>query len=256
MNRMMKLSFAFFVSRSAAVLALLIFAAGAAATAGPYIKQDPADGVFDLWVLGDSLADGAWIGLERQFKSDETVRITKKSRVNTGIVRSDRYNWNTAIEDHAKTGGFQIAVLMFGANDLQTIRLKGRRHHFQTDGWREHYIDRIDRMLASLTERNIAVYWIGLPIVKKKSWRGHYAYINDIFRERAEKFGVKFIDVWGAFADGNGGYTAYGVDVGGRETKLRAQDGVHFTTPGYEKLAKFAADEIRKDMLNALGAVM
>lgn len=221
-----------------------------------YIKRSPQSGAYDIWVMGDSLADGAWIGLKRQFNGDETVRIEKKSRVNTGIVRSDRFDWNDAVRNFSTNGEFQIAVLMFGANDLQSIRAPGRRHHFKTDGWYEHYIERIDAMLADLTKSDIAVYWIGLPIVKKPSWRGHYAYINEIFRDRAQQFGVKFIDVWGEFADGDGDYTAYGIDVRGKQTKLRAQDGVHFTTPGYEKLAKFVADEIRKDMEAAHGRAM
>jgi hypothetical protein len=44
--------------------------------------------------------------------------------------------------------------------------------------------------------------------------------------------------LWSAFADDQGRYAAYGKDRGGVTQRMRADDGIHFTAPGYELIAE------------------
>jgi hypothetical protein len=212
-----------------------------------YIQAPPASGPYKLYVFGDSLGDGAWAGLTRRFKGDEKVKVFRKTKVNSGIVRADRYDWNRAMLQVAREP-FQIAVMMFGANDLQSIRATGRRHHFNTPGWHEHFNDRIDRMLQPLKTKKVAVYWIGLPVVRRADYSRDYKIVNEIFRQKMEEHGIKFIDVWSSFASKAGGFVMHGTDVRGETKVLRHTDGVHFTIPGNEKLASFVESEIRRDI--------
>jgi hypothetical protein len=214
----------------------------------PYVSVKPAAGPYRLYVLGDSLADGAWSGLVQRFKASSCVKIFRKSRVNTGIVRADRFHWPRGMAKIARASLFQIAVLMFGANDLQSIREKGRWHHFKTAGWLARFNRRIDGLIAPLLKRKIAVYWLGIPVVRKKAFRRDYAYVNALFRDKMKQHGVKFIDTWQTFASASGAYTAFGRDLAGRKTLLRHSDGVHFTASGYAKLASLVENEIRKDI--------
>jgi hypothetical protein len=71
--------------------------------------------------------------------------------------------------------------------------------------------------------------------------------LNEIFRARAEHAGARFVDVWNAFADQDGGYVPSGPDLTGAVRRLRAGDGVHFTRAGNQKLAHFVQREIRRD---------
>ena len=212
-----------------------------------YIQSTPASGPYKLYVFGDSLGDGAWAGLTRRFKGDDTVQVFRKTKVNSGIVRTDRYDWNRAMLMVAREQ-FQIAVMMFGANDLQSIRVPGKRHHFNTPGWHEHFSDRIDRMLEPLKQKEIAIYWIGLPVVRRPDYSRDYKIVNEIFRQKMEEHGIKFIDVWSSFASKTGGFVMHGTDVRGETKVLRHTDGVHFTIPGNEKLASFVEAEIRRDI--------
>jgi hypothetical protein len=59
---------------------------------------------------------------------------------------------------------------------------------------------------------------------------------------------VKYIDTWSGFTDASGGYSPYGPDLTGRVRELRSGDGVYFTGRGYQKLAHFAEQEIRRDI--------
>lgn len=212
-----------------------------------YIQNIPKSGPYKLYVLGDSLGDGAWAGLARRFKGDETVNVFRKTKVNSGIVRADRYDWNRAILQIAREN-FHIAVMMFGANDLQSIRAAGRRHHFNTDSWRVHFKDRIDRMIAPLKARKVAIYWVGLPVVSKPNYTRDYRIVNAIFREKMEEHGIKFIDVFTSFASKSGHFVRHGTDINGKMTILRHKDGVHFSIPGNVKLASFVEQHIRGDI--------
>ncbi len=63
-----------------------------------------------------------------------------------------------------------------------------------------------------------------------------------------KKAGATYIDVWEAFADEAGQYSAIGPDINGQTVRLRAADGVHFTKAGARKLAHFVEPEIRRNL--------
>lgn len=224
----------------------------------PYIERPHDDGTFRIYVMGDSLGAGAWQGLFQNFKKAKypAFDVVQKAKVNTGIVRSDRLNWPKQVEKLANARDFQIAVMLFGGNDMQTIRTKGKAHHYKTDGWVEQYGARLDTMITELKDRGVAVYWMGLPIVKKKRLQEDYTYLNEIFKQKAEEHGIRYVDTWGVTADDSGRYSQQGLDLNGKKTRLRARDGVHFTPSGYRVLARYVEDAIKADleeMKKALG---
>ena len=63
--------------------------------------------------------------------------------------------------------------------------------------------------------------------------------LNEVYREKSFINGAKFIDTWSGFTDESGRYSAFGPDMSGQVRRLRDDDGVHFTTRGYLKLAHF-----------------
>lgn len=216
-----------------------------------YVTPFPEQNRYRLYVFGDSLGDGIWAGLYRAFKSEGNVDIVKKSRVSTGFVRTDYYNWNEKLETILASEKVHIAVVMVGANDMQPIRAKGKWHKVGTPDWREIYSARIDLFIKQLKEAHTAVYWVGLPIMRSTEHNDHMEIMNQIFREQAFVNGVKFVDTWNGFADQFGRYSAFGPDLNGQVGRLRADDGIHFTIRGYRKLAHFVEREIRSDMRQA-----
>jgi len=67
-----------------------------------------------------------------------------------------------------------------------------------------------------------------------------------LFRGRAEKAGITFVDVWDGFIDEAGRFTLQGPDLEGQIRRLRAGDGVHFTRFGARKLAHYVEREVRR----------
>jgi uncharacterized protein len=92
------------------------------------------------------------------------------------------------------------------------------------------------------------VLWVGLPPVRGTKSTTDMQYLNDLFRSRAEKAGIIYVDVWDGFVDDSGHYTQSGPDVEGQTRRLRAGDGVHFTQVGARKLAHYVEREIEHVM--------
>jgi hypothetical protein len=123
-----------------------------------------------------------------------------------------------------------------------------RTFEFRTDAWSEAYIRRIDDTIAALKTSGVPVFWVGLPPLRGQKSAADIPFLNDLYRSRADKAGIIYIDVWDGFVDEDGRYAQYGPDVDGQTRRLRASDGVYFTPAGARKLAHYVEREIQRWM--------
>jgi len=189
-----------------------------------------------------------WSGLYRAFEEDATLEFMQRAKPSTGFARTDSYDWNTEVANLLKTETYQIAVIMFGANDAQPIKSGKDWLKVGSEPWREIYGQRVEAFIKKLRAANLAVYWVGLPIMRSPGQSSDAEAMNEVFREKAFINGAKFIDTWNGFTDEAGRYSAYGPDMTGQVKRLRADDGVLFTMRGYLKLAHFVEKELRRDL--------
>lgn len=119
---------------------------------------------------------------------------------------------------------------------------------FRTDQWAEIYSKRIDETIAALKSKGVPVFWVGLPSIRGTKSTADAVYLNDLYRARAERVGVVYIDVWDGFVDEAGKYSNFGPDYEGQMRRLRSSDGVFFTKSGALKLAHYVEREIRRYM--------
>jgi hypothetical protein len=138
--------------------------------------------------------------------------------------------------------------------DLQIITPEPPRNsrggvaEFRSDRWKDLYVKRIDDTIAALKSKGVPVIWVGLPPVRIARAMADNIYLNDLYRARAEKAGIIYVDVWDGFVDESGKYMPQGPDVEGQIRRLRAPDGVHFTKAGARKLAHYVEREISRVM--------
>ena len=92
------------------------------------------------------------------------------------------------------------------------------------------------------------MFWVGLPSIRGSRATSEMVYLNDLYRGRAEKAGITYIDIWDGFVDESNTYNNYGPDLEGQTRRLRSGDGAHFTRAGARKLAHYAEREIRRMM--------
>jgi hypothetical protein len=119
---------------------------------------------------------------------------------------------------------------------------------FRSEQWAEIYSKRIDDMIAALKSKGVPVFWVGLPSIRGPKSTADAVYLNDLYRARAERAGVIYIDVWDGFVDETGKFSNFGPDYEGQMRRLRSNDGVYFTKSGALKLAHYVEREIRRNM--------
>jgi uncharacterized protein len=126
----------------------------------------------------------------------------------------------------------------------------GANYEFHTDKWAELYEKRIDEMIAALKSKGVPVLWVGLPSIRGAKSTSDMLYLDELYRARADKAGIVYIDIWDGFADEQGRFTQQGPDFQGQTRRLRTYDGVNFTKYGAEKLAHYVEHELRRALNN------
>jgi hypothetical protein len=121
---------------------------------------------------------------------------------------------------------------------------------FHTEKWEAAYIRRIDATMAALKTAGVPVIWVGLPPQRATKASTDSAYLNEIYRSRAEKAGITYVDVWDGFVDESGRFTQQGPDYEGQTRRLRSGDGIFFTKFGARKLAHYVEREIQRHIAN------
>jgi hypothetical protein len=126
---------------------------------------------------------------------------------------------------------------------------------FRSDEWAKIYSRRIDETIAALKSKGVPVFWVGLPSIRGTRSTADAVYLNDLYRARAERAGIVYVDVWDGFVDEAGKYSSYGPDYEGQTRRLRSGDGVYFTKYGARKLAHYVERELHRYMSNRVVAL-
>lgn len=211
------------------------------------LKARLAQGELRIGVFGDSMADGLWAALYRDLHGEKGVTVTQFSAVSTGLSRYDYVDIQAKTARQLSETPVDAAVVMFGTNDAQGISLDGVIHDFGTPGWKAAYGKRIDDLVGLLRSRDVAVYWVGLPKMKRAGFDAKMAVINAVVRERMAALGVPLIETTGVTADAAGEYAAYLPGTNGRPQLMRANDGIHMTMAGYRRLGAPVAERLKRD---------
>lgn len=122
---------------------------------------------------------------------------------------------------------------------------------FQSEAWQAAYVQRIDATIAALKTANVPVFWVGLPPQRVARMSADAVYLNELYRARAERAGLIYIDIWDGFVDEAGRYVVQGPDLEGQTRRLRSGDGIFFTLAGARKLAHYVEREILRNLLAA-----
>jgi hypothetical protein len=210
--------------------------------------QKASRGALRIGVFGDSMADGLFTALYRDMRTYPAVTVTRFSEVSTGLSRYDYVDIQAKTARQIAEDPIDAAVILFGTNDAQGISLDGAIHDFGTDGWKAAYARRIDDLVALLRGQGIAVYWVGLPEMKRAGFDTRMNLINEVVSARMAALGVPFIDTESLTRDEAGEYDAYLPEAGtGRRRLMRLNDGIHMTMAGYTRIAAPVAERLKRD---------
>jgi uncharacterized protein len=217
-----------------------------------YITPFPENDTYRLEVWGDALAEGLLTGLIEQLADEPRISVQRRHRPVQSLLRAGFDEDLSEIVSELARSNAHIIVVMIGLNDRYPMRLaNGRRVPVGSEIWQQEYGRRIDRVMRAFKAQSIAVYWVGLPIVRRSDVNEELQAISGVIRERAYAAGQKMIDVYAATANQDGRYDPYGPDISGANRLLRRADGITFTPAGNRKLAHFVERELRRDLVQA-----
>jgi hypothetical protein len=131
----------------------------------------------------------------------------------------------------------------------------GGSYEFHTDPWAALYAKRIDDMINALKTKGVPIVWVGLPAIRGTKSTSDVGYLDELYRGRAERAGIVYVDIWDGFVDDQGRYAVQGPDFEGQIRRLRTADGVHFTKAGAVKLASYVDRELRRVMSTHIAPV-
>ncbi|MDY4803893.1 hypothetical protein [Campylobacter sp.] len=208
-------------------------------------KQSPDDKIVlkqgdSVLITGDSMMQ--YIGIiARQNYPKLGLKVLDLSKQSTGLLDKKSHNWAQVIKDTlAKNKDIKLLVMLIGANDPWGRSINGKFYELNSSEWREFYTGRVDEIYKITKASDVKVLWLSLPCMKKTGYAKKIKLLNEIYKSASEQNGQFFINT-SEYLCQNDEYKTH-IDINGKRSKIRQDDGVHISKIGSQILA----DEILK----------
>ena len=191
-------------------------------------------------VVGDSLAAGLGVYLEREFDPD-LVRVSRQGRISTGLSRLDYFDWMSEMREDRG----ELSPRPRGRDDRRQ-RQPEPAHALGTDRRGDRDLPSGRRGTRNASRSSRASRSTAAPTSPGwgcRSWRRKERWPvmqrqNDIFERVVDETpNAVYVDTWDRFATRDGAYTPFYWTDGNVEL-IRASDGLHFNPRGYELVAE------------------
>lgn len=202
-----------------------------------------------LLVTGDSLAQPLDVQLARKLAGDGVV-TKRDAHLGTGISKTDIVDWGLLSGKQVKDAEPDAVVMFMGANEGFPFPGGSGGKDIACCGpeWAVTYATRARSMMNTYRRDGDArVYWLTLPMPRDPDRQKTARAVNAAIAVAAQPFAsqVRVLDLTDVFTPG-GTYRA-SMDVDGRNTLVRRQDGIHLNDAGAGVALKIVEARIRAD---------
>jgi len=202
----------------------------------------PTDAPIHIAFVGDSMADGLWGALYRRLGKDkclaEKVRLVRKAKNGTGLTRLDQFNWVSEVATLAADPGADLFVGSFGINDRQPIvEADKTRTDFGGAAFETRYQTHVEDLIREATAKNASILLIGLPVMLDGDANADAQAKNKIFEAAIKAAGTPlaaYAQPWSSQPGAADEYKPFLPNSRNAMSQVRANDGIHFTTFGYD----------------------
>ena len=210
-------------------------------------KPGPKRLLRTLLVTGDSMSTPLDAEMGRAL-AGEDVRVVRDPHLGTGISKSFLVDWGQLSAGQVQRHHPNAVVVFIGANEgFPMDGPGGRRVECCGTEWAAAYANRVRRMVDTYRQRGKArVYWIGLPAPRAANRQRVGRVVNEAVEVATQPWRsqVRVVDTSAIFTP-RGYRDAMPVD--GKETIVRAPDGIHLNERGSRLLAATLLQQIRQD---------
>jgi hypothetical protein len=223
----------------------------------PAARAQPSPQVRIAFV-GDSMSDGIWGGIVRMVGSDPCLKghfdLGRFGNNGTGLTRPDKYDWPLEVKKIIDAFHPDLLVVSLGLNDRQFIVdiSAGRTHvEYGSAQWPQKYTEQVSQFLANASTAKAGLLWIGIPIMRDAAANEDANEKNRIYSDAIAKLGnsnVRFVEPWRLNPSGVETFKSIGPGPEGTIVGLRAPDGIHFTSAGYDVIAQYVYPKIVENL--------
>ena len=191
--------------------------------------------------VGDSMADGMWGAMFRRLGKDkclaEKVKLVRKAKNGTGLTRLDQFNWVDEIGKIVEAEHPDLFVGSFGVNDRQGIVEKDKRAiAYPSPAFDTRYQSLVVDIVHAAMAGGGSMLVAGLPIMMEEDANADAMAKNRIFEAAVKEAGsdkAAYAQPWSSGAAPEA-YKPYLPNARNNMVMVRAPDGIHFTTVGYD----------------------
>lgn len=212
----------------------------------------PAFAGAKVLVLGGSTIHGALGKYIEDSLVEAGVTTDRHAKSSSGLARPDFYDWHAAAQKQVARSGPQAVVVMFGGNDGQALFMGDDASPKwikwdEADAWKAEYRRRVDALADVLGDGGAQIYWMGMPEMKSNKLNGRMERMNTIYAEAMQaRASGHFISTRGLMP-GATGYAEF-AKVGGKQVRVRAEDGVHYSIHGARIVAAAVVPAVAKGL--------
>jgi hypothetical protein len=175
--------------------------------------------------------------------------VTLDNRNATGLSRPDFFDWPAHLRDEVVPTHPEVIVIIFGANDAQSLQINGHVESVESPVWQAEYRRRVAETMDMLKGEGRLVIWVGQPVVRSSAFTAHLGMLDEIYAsEAATRPWIRFLDTRPMFVDAAGQYSAYLPGDDGVPALMRQPDGIHLTRAGGDRLARAVLEALDREI--------
>jgi uncharacterized protein len=226
---------------TSAICVALGVALGCGARAGAAYASPGDPPPVHIAFVGDSMADGLWGAMFRRLGKDkclaEKIKLLRQAKNGTGLTRLDQYNWVNKVAALAANPGVDLFVGSFGINDRQSI-VDASRSRTQYGGpeFDSRYEGLVEDVLQNAISRGSSMLVLGLPVMLDPAANADAIAKNRLFADAVTHVAsplAAYVPPWES-RPGADEYKPFLPNANNAMVQVRAPDGIHFTTVGYD----------------------
>lgn len=200
-----------------------------------------------VFFMGDSLMQGVAPWVMKSLQNDYGVESINLSKQSTGLSYNTFFDWPKTVEDTLDSDpSIGLLVVFLGPNDPWAVPdpdNKAKVVEFDTPRWQTLYHAKMQRVLDAAHAHGVSVIWVTPPNAKKAKLHAHMIALRRIIADGIDPTQVLLMNGQSLLGDNQDDYFD-SLMIGGKPTKVRTADGIHFTTEGQKRVAAAIADKI------------
>ena len=209
-------------------------------------------GAGKVLILGGSTIHGALGKTIEETLQAAGLTTQREAKSSSGLARPDFHDWPVKAKAYADRFSPDAVVVMFGGNDGQALFMgedaSPKWIKWEEQGWSAEYRKRVGAFADAVSGNGAQIVWLGMPDMRSSKLNERMGRMNGIYEAEMNARQNGHYVATQTLIPGVSGYSDF-AKIDGKEVRVRADDGVHYSLHG----AKIVAGAVAPQVVSLLG---